>query len=660
MSAIDVAQQTVRAGQLRAVIYARVSTEEQAKGYGIAAGEKRARRYIGKKDWAYITTFADEGVSGSLDWTDRPDLNRLMEMAQQTPRPFDVVVVPEGRAIGRADRAYYPWVWKLEDLGVFVADAKLDIDNTTDEGRDKMREEANYAFKEYGRIRARTQGGVQEHAEEGGYTGGYVPFAYRVENMGKKRESRLVLNESELPTARRGRELFVEHRNWREAADRLNAEQMFTRSGVPWSDANLRNILTGDALLRSQMTFRRKDRAKLDRNGNPLYGETVIIDLPPAFSDEEKEELKAAIRLAEKGPALNRGRVYPVSGRLKCPCGGTYTGWNPTGKRTPKYRCNTGGPQCKLIPAEAMEKDVWRRVQGALSDLDRLERVAADWIGQAAQRDVNFEDRIEELDGKIERQKKTIKVTRAVSIGEALDRGLGEAEAVAEAADAVRPLNKQLADLEKLRTEAAEWQKEATETAMRADDLMKLAKAAQERLGRLSLEKQARLLTLLEAEVTVTGPVPQGKGGVRCTLIAWFREQGHRVPELTDTWWGKVADLIPQPRNGITPRQALEGMLHKVRTGAAWTALPSEYGPGDSLRKLCVQWMDDGLWPQIMERLKDADGAEPYDPSPIPPTHIRLWVIPELLLGSNGYLDTPGSRRAFGEVPFKFLMELAA
>ncbi|WP_251060860.1 recombinase family protein [Streptomyces sp. ISL-100] len=647
MSAIDVAQQAVRPGQLRAVIYARVSTEEQAKGYGIEAGEKRARRYIEKKDWAYITTFADEGVSGSLDWTEREDLNRLMEMAQQTPRPFDVVVVPEGRAIGRADRAYYPWVWKLEDLGVFVADAKLDIDNTTDEGRDKMREEANFAFKEYTRIRSRTQGGVQEHAEDGGYTGGYVPFAYRVENMGKKRESRLVPDvcghgegcreRHELPVAKRGRVLFVEHRNWDKAADLLNAESLFTRSGVPWSGNNLRNVLTGDALLHAQQVFRKKSKAKLDRNGKPLHGEEVVIDLPPVFTDQEREELKAACLMAAKGPALNGGRAYPISGRFTCLCGGTYTGWNPTGKRSPKYRCNKGGPQCKLVPAEAMEKDVWRRVQEALSDLDRLERVAAAWIGMAAQRDVNFEDRIKELDTKIERQKKTVKVTRAVAIGEALDRGLDEAEAAQEAIDAVRPLKKQLAGLEKLRADTAQWQKEATETTMRAEDLMKLAKAAQERFGRLSLEKQARLLTLLEAEVTVTASAPQGKAGVRCSLIAWFRENEYQVPELTDEAWERVKDVIP-PAPGRDARRALAGMLEKVRTGVAWGKLPKEYGDGQALRKVNAGWMT-GVWPAVMERLKGLPGAEPFDPTPIPPTHIRLWVMPELLLGNNVHLD---------------------
>ncbi|MEU3522358.1 recombinase family protein [Streptomyces sp. NPDC038707] len=655
MSAIDVAQQAVQPGQLRAVIYARVSTEEQAKGYGIEAGVKRAKRYIEKKDWAYITTFADEGISGSLDWTERPDLNRLMEMAVQEPRPFDVVVVPEGRVIGRADRAYYPWVWKLEDHGVFVADAKLDIDNTTDEGRDKMREEANYAFKEYTRIRTRTQSGVQEHAEEGGYPGGYVPFGYRIKDMGKKKMSRLVLDVCEhgegctqyheISVARRGRELFVEHRNWVKAADLLNAEQLFTRSGVPWSDANLRNILTGDALLHSRMVFRRPDRSKLDRNGNPLYGETVVIDLPPAFTDDEKEELKEAIKLAEKGPALGRGRVYMLSGRLTGPCGSTYTGWNPTGKREARYRCGKRGHKCQMIPAEALEKDVWRRVRASLSDLERLEQVAADWIDQSAQRDVNFEDRIKDLDAKIERQKKTIKVTRTVAISEALDRGLDEAEAVAEATDAVRPLNKQLADLERLRNEAAAWQKEASEAVMRAEDLVKLARAAQERFGRLSPEKQARLLTLLEAEITVTGPIPRGKGGVRCSLIAWFREHGHQVPDLTDEAWDRVKDIVPAAP-GRDPRRALAGMLEKVRTGVSWGKLPKEYGDGEALRKVSLEWMDSGLWPQLMERLKGLPGVEPYDPTPIPPTHIRLWVIPELLLGSNVHSNEPGSPRA--------------
>ncbi|WP_223833259.1 recombinase family protein [Streptomyces venezuelae] len=618
---------------MRAVIYARVSTEEQAKGYGIGAGVKRCMRHIEKKDWFFVATFADEGVSGSLPWDERPDLTRLMEMARQEPCPFDVVVVPEGRVIGRVDKAYYPWVWGLEKYDVFVADAKLDIDNTTDDGRDKMREEANYAFKEYTRTRARTQGGMQEHAEAGGYTGGYVPWPYEVANMGKKKESRLVVDPAGLPAARRGRELFVRLRNWDQSADLLNAEQLYTQSGLPWTGANLRARLTGDAILRRRLIFRKASKAKLARDGTPLHGAPVVIDLPPVFTDQETEELKAAIKLAEKGPALNRGRVYPISGRFTCLCGGTYTGWNPTGKRTAKYRCNRGGPQCKLVPADAIEKDVWRRVRAKLSDFDRLKKVAADWVTAAASRDVNFEDRIRELDARIERQRKVVKVTRSVAVSEAVDRGLDEAEAVAAATDAVRPLNKQLADLEKLRADTAQWQTEAAEASMRADDLMELARAAQERFGRMPLDKQARFLALLEAEVTMTGPAPRGKAGARCSLVAWFRENGFRVPTLTDGAWGQVRDIVPAAP-GRDPRRALAGILEKARTGVAWSKLPAEFGDGGALRKVALEWMPEVL-PDVMARLSDSPGEEPFDPAPIPLTTVRLWVMPELLLGSD-------------------------
>ncbi|WP_251070914.1 transposase [Streptomyces sp. ISL-96] len=173
---------------------------------------------------------------------------------------------------------------------------------------------------------------------------------------------------------------------------------------------------------------------------------------------------------------------------------------------------------------------------------------------------------------------------------------------------------------------------------------MKLAKAAQERFGRLSLEKQARLLTLLEAEVTVTAPAPQGRSGVRCSLIAWFRENDYRVPELTDEAWERVKDIVPSAP-GRDTRRALEGMLEKVRTGVAWGKLPREYGDGQALRKVNAGWMKD-VWPAVMERLKGLHGAEPFDPTPIPSTHIRLWVMPELLLGSNVHSDACASHPA--------------
>ncbi|MGR8008229.1 recombinase family protein [Streptomyces hypolithicus] len=103
---------------------------------------------MAKKGWKHVGTYADDGLSGSLEAHERPDLQRLMADSVKTPRPFDMVVVNEGRAIGRTGRAFWRWVWDLEDLGVYVAVVDGDFDNSTDEGRARMRDAASYAEKE--------------------------------------------------------------------------------------------------------------------------------------------------------------------------------------------------------------------------------------------------------------------------------------------------------------------------------------------------------------------------------------------------------------------------------------------------------------------------------------------------------------------------------
>lgn len=89
--AVDTALRTTGTAPLRAVDYLRVSTEEQADGYGIAYTGKKTVRYIQKKGWKHVGTYADEGFSGSLEADDRPDLRRLMKDARKTPDRKSVV-----------------------------------------------------------------------------------------------------------------------------------------------------------------------------------------------------------------------------------------------------------------------------------------------------------------------------------------------------------------------------------------------------------------------------------------------------------------------------------------------------------------------------------------------------------------------------------------
>lgn len=57
---------------LRAVDYLRVATEEQAEGHGIRYTGGKAVKYIAAKGWTHVNTYADEGLSGSLEAHQRP------------------------------------------------------------------------------------------------------------------------------------------------------------------------------------------------------------------------------------------------------------------------------------------------------------------------------------------------------------------------------------------------------------------------------------------------------------------------------------------------------------------------------------------------------------------------------------------------------------
>ncbi len=77
---------------MRAAIYVRVSSEEQAEeGYSISAQIKALRRYASQQGWRVVAEFVEEGASGRTD--DRPQFQAMVRAGKQKPRPFDLVLV---------------------------------------------------------------------------------------------------------------------------------------------------------------------------------------------------------------------------------------------------------------------------------------------------------------------------------------------------------------------------------------------------------------------------------------------------------------------------------------------------------------------------------------------------------------------------------------
>ena len=69
-------------GPKRAVLYARVSTDEQARsGYSLAQQIEALRAYAAAEGYEVLEEVADEGWSGA--YLERPGLNRVRDLVQE-------------------------------------------------------------------------------------------------------------------------------------------------------------------------------------------------------------------------------------------------------------------------------------------------------------------------------------------------------------------------------------------------------------------------------------------------------------------------------------------------------------------------------------------------------------------------------------------------
>ncbi|MEV5883131.1 recombinase family protein [Streptomyces sp. NPDC052020] len=667
MLAIDNAARAIAGKQLRAVDYLRVSTEDQAKGYGIAYTGKRTAAHIARKGWAHVETFTDEGESGTLPWELREGATKIMELAVQQPRPFDLVCVYETRAIGRKNRVFWEWVWKLQDLGIFVAVVDEDIDNTTEEGEARMRDKANEAFKELAKIRKRTQGGIQQKAEMGGFPGGQARYGYRIANKGVKGEQVLVLDVCdggeactrtdpcetvhEADVLRLARRIAVRvRRNWEKVALYLNAEGFFTRSGKPWAGPNIRGRLMDEDLLNARLIFRNeKNGAQIGPDGNPVWGESITLSIPPMFTPDEVAELRAAEgRTYTKSPIP--GRVYPVSGRLLSPCGKHYVGGTPKEDESLHYVCAGKRPEyagaatcsCSQIYADGVEGWVWENVCKLLGDRDRLLALADEWVGATAKKQVDYSSRLAALDQKIAEKNGTIDLMTAMFATQVTRQGLTGHAAEAAVEKKLQPHYVELEQLQKERTDIETWQTEAQEADQRVKDLHALAQSAHGRLEACTKEQQAEWLALLDIKVKVLENPPAMRRGLACPVGEWFRDHERDVPILDDQVWKQIVELEGFPNGGLVPRQAgglaprtvLEVFLKKARTGASWPALEAETG-SKGLTGHWRRWNQQGRWDRVMEAMKGRDGVPVAPRHRLPKMEMTGKVRPGVILAAT-------------------------
>ncbi|MFI6873556.1 recombinase family protein [Streptomyces sp. NPDC050400] len=629
------------AAQLRAVSYLRVSTEEQTKGYGIAYTDRKTKAHISRKGWLHVGTFKDEGESGTLPWQERPDAKRLMGLAQQTPRPFDVVVVCETRAIGRKDRVFWDWVWTLEDLGIFVAIVEEDIDNTTPEGKLRMADKANEAFREIVKIRKRTQDGLQEKALDGGWVGGNPAYGLQIKDQGKKGLSTLEVCPFEAIVLSKAADLIlVEGMIAEEAAEALNARGYRTRSGGLWTGGNLKakffnTAMHGIVIFRNTDPkvngARGKSATRLGPDGLPAHGATVEIPCAMPLPIERVRAVRRALTRRAR-PKSVTGQVYELSGRLIGQCGKHYIGGHLSEEGRRGYRCT--GERCgdSVIVAEELENAIWASLAEYLSDEDRLRALTQRWIGNGLDNREQYKTRVEALNEEIEE----LTNQSAMKLLTFTTGNAAVSEAVLQAA--LEGLNRRVQEKEKERDLAQQLLTDAEAAATRAADVASLVELAQSNLKEITGQRRLDIIEYMRITATVVGPVPVRAGGRACSIEAWFTAQGQGAKELTDELWAEVERAIPAERvrkNLLDPRKVVEATLYKLRHGMGWESLPENFPRGFSVRARVRKWIESGAWALMMEPLLSPD-VPGFQRQLLPPVTVTGELDKNLLLLVGG------------------------
>ncbi len=399
----------------RAALYARVSTEQQARTHTIATQVDAIKHRIAQDglDLEAELLFIDDGYSGET--TERPALERLRD--QVAAGAVDGIYI---HSPDRLARKYAYQVLLIEEFrraGVETIFLNHPVDPTP-EGELLLQVQGIIAEYERAKILERSRRGKRGQARSGAVSVfSQAPYGYRyISKQEGDGVARFEVDPGESEVVRQVFEWFARDRlPIREICRRLGSSGLKTRQGkVSWGTSTIWAILGNTAYCGRAYYGRRKVGERRPRQnafwaaGQPGRGgsafchptppeDWIEVAVPALVEEALVEEAQAQLeenrrrsRLGPDGPRhllqglvvcrqCGRALVYLSchSGRLVGPPGAQkrscYNYYRCTGLNTHYY----GGPRLcssRAVRAEHLEQAVWDDVRALIADPGRLER----------------------------------------------------------------------------------------------------------------------------------------------------------------------------------------------------------------------------------------------------------------------------------------------
>jgi len=357
-------------GNLRVCAYARVSTEKEEQ---INSYNSQLKYYEEKiksnSDWKYVGIYADEGITGTLDYK-RDGFMKMMQDATQNK--FDMIITKSISRFGRNTVDTLKYVRLLKEKGIAIYFEEERINTLQISGEIMLTVLSAMAQQESENISSHVRLGLKMKKDRGeliGYNGCYG-YNYNLETK------EITINEDEANIVRYMFERYVEGVGSSTIAKELTAKGIKTpKGGTKWCESTIRGILKnekyiGDVLMGKTFTIdpishkRLSNLGEADKHYLKEHHQPIISK--ELFDRVQEIRTKRAGNRETGRRNDNYSKKYPFSSKLYCGfCGSLLTrrNWNANRncakavwqciKRAKhgKEEC----PHCKAIPEEILE-----------------------------------------------------------------------------------------------------------------------------------------------------------------------------------------------------------------------------------------------------------------------------------------------------------------
>ena len=363
------------AGEVRAAIYCRVSTDRQEReGASLDTQLRDCQRFCETKGFVAVSQYveAESGLNG-----DRPEYLKVLKAAQEGR--FDTIVVWRMDRLGRDTADYFYALKTMRRLGVAIHSATEPTDNPFVQGLFGLLGE-----EESRRLSFRVIPNKRARAREGKWNG-QAPFGYVLAKAHDGKGSVLVPN-SDAPTAE---QLFKQYATGRVSLGELT--MYLAEQGHNFSRQGVRHILLNRVYI-GQVVYGQQARSRFVAPSEPFETE----GLHPALVDEETFQKVHDRLIANRH--RQRGGPHPMfllSGMLRCgKCNRPMVG-KKTAHRWVQYMCSrrVGRLDCDQpsISGLKLEPQVKAQAKKLLEPLQmtdvrgRAKEVAADMLDREQQ-----------------------------------------------------------------------------------------------------------------------------------------------------------------------------------------------------------------------------------------------------------------------------------